>query len=196
MTLETPGPAKRYGHKIQLIRERIILYLRLLRLPEDTVSSLTEETMHRFSVSSPDNKNNSVLSALHVLLEILKKNSIQPDERYHLIFTDAYRPHPMRTPMAYSEFDPKNAVHQNKKRTLILRLRRTFFLMLVLASTVSGTWAITTILGSQGLSMLRYLIIVVFSFLFGWISINFWSVLLGFFISMKKEDKFCGFRKN
>lgn len=190
MTSEIPVSVKRYGQKIQLIKERIILYLRLARIQEDSVSILANEIMGRFLDSYADNKSNSVSLALNTLLEVLKEKNIKPDERYNKIFSDAYRPNPVRTPMGYHEFDPKNAFHKNKNRTLNLIVRRTFFLSLVFVSTACGTWAISTILSSHGLTILSWFIIIIFSFLFGWISINFWSVLLGFFISMRKKDPY------
>ena len=48
MTLGPLKPFKRYGYKITLIQERVILYLRLLQLSENTVSALTKEILNRF----------------------------------------------------------------------------------------------------------------------------------------------------
>lgn len=188
MTPESPTPLKRYSYKIALIRERILLYLRLLRQSENRVSALTEEVMRRFEAVSPSDKENPLPAALEILTGVLKENNLQPDERYKRIFSEDYRPSPKRTSMVYHDFDPKKGVFRNKRCTFILSLRRLVFFTLVLGSTAAGTWVMTKILSSQELTPLEGLIIAVFSFLFGWISINFWSVLLGFFLSMLKKD--------
>lgn len=55
---------------------------------------------------------------------------------------------------------------------------------------------ITTIFSPQGLSPLRMAIIAVFTFLSGWISINFWTGVFGFLISLRKNDPFLEIRKD
>ncbi len=190
MTSESSKPLKRYSHKISLIRERIILYLRLLRQAEERVSVLTEEAMRRFEALAPENKGDPVSAAFKGLKEILKENNIQPDERYDRIFSEDYQPAPKRKSMAYHDFDPKKGIFRKRRCTVVLSLRRFIFFSLVLGSTAAGTWAMTKILSSQELTPLEGIIIVVFSFLFGWISINFWSVLLGFLLSLLKKDTY------
>ncbi len=179
------------GQHMLLIKERITLYLRLLALEENTVSALTEKTMELLAVrlKKDDTKNWPAL-ALTVTLEMLKKNGIAPDERYHAIFSDAYRPAPRRTPMGYKNFDPKNAFFKDKHCASILAVRRSLFFGLVLISTVIGTLTIKTVLSSGGLSPIKWSIITIFTFLFGWIAINFWTIIFGFFISLSKQDDF------
>ncbi len=191
MTFDIKKPGPRAGQHKQLIRERVTLYLRLLKLSETTVETLTEKTLLRLSGDLEiKDKKNSLTLALLTLLGILKEHSITPDERYHAIFSDAYRPPARRTPMGYHPFDPKNATPKTPDRTRTLAIRRTFFFSLVLASTVAGTWAITTILSPGGWTPLEKAIIVIFTFLFGWIAVNFWTVVFGFFVSLKKDDPF------
>jgi membrane glycosyltransferase len=173
-------PPPREGQHRQLIRKRIVLYLRLLGLAETTVMDLTEKIMQRLT----DN------TALPVVLSVLQENNIAPDARYHPIFTDAYKPLPRRTPMGYKPANPKNSLHRNKHLTFILGLRRSIFFTLILASTIAGTMMIMTILSPNGMTALKWGIVVIFTFLFGWISINFWTVILGFFLALRKEDPY------
>ena len=116
MTLGPLKPFKRYGYKITLIQERVILYLRLLQLSENTVSALTKEILNRFLAVSENPPDRSIFRAFEILQEVLKEKNIELDERYSPIFSDAYRPTPKRTPMGYCEWDSKNTVFQNKKK--------------------------------------------------------------------------------
>lgn len=188
MQIEPPKSFKRNGYKVEIIKKRVVLYLRLLRLPENKVSVLEEQIMVKILNTHTDNLNNLILNAQKILKEVLKENDIQPKEQYDPIFSHVYQQNLKRTPIGYHDFNSKNAFFKNKKLSIILSFRRAFFLSLVLLSTALGTWTISIILSSENLSLLRLMIIIVFSFLFGWISINFWSVLLGFFFSMCRKD--------
>ncbi len=177
------------GQHISLIRERITLYLRLLSLEENTVSDLTKKIIRRLAAAlDPLDKKTWPAIALTATLETIKDNGISPDERYHAIFSDAYRPGPRRTPMGYKDFDPKNAFYRDKHCSSILAVRRSFFFSLVLISTIIGTMTITTILSPNGLSPLKWTIITVFTFLFGWIAVNFWTIIFGFYLALNKQD--------
>ena len=191
MDPKTSGPHQKSGQNIKLIQERITLYLRLLELPETMVETLTEKTLQALTASTDiKDKNNLLTRSLITLLEILKLNGIAADERYHAIFSAAYCPLPQRTPMGYRPADPKKAIFRNRRQTLVLAWRRTFFFILVLASTAIGSWMITTIMSPQGLTPLRWSIVIVFTFLFGWIAVNFWTVIFGFFVSLVNNDPF------
>ena len=180
MNANTHKPAPRAGLTIQIARERITIYLRLLQLTETVVADLTDKILTRIPGKE----------ILPAVLEILKENNIAPNAHYHPLFTDAYKPPPRRTPMGYRAGDPKNSIHRDKRRTFILGLRRSIFFSLILVSTIIGTLTITTILSPHGLTFLKWAIIVIFTFLFGWISINFWTVIFGFFLSLRKGDPF------
>lgn len=183
-------PHLKSGQHMRLIKERITLYLRLLSLEENTVSTLTEKIIQDLSVTlKPHNKKDWLALALRTTLKTISKNSIMPDENYHALFSEAYRPAPHRTPMGYKDFDPKNAFYQEKHCASILAIRRTLFFSIALISTIIGTLSITTIMSPHGFSFIEWIIIVIFTFLFGWIAVNFWTIIFGFFIALSKKDK-------
>ncbi len=179
------------GQHLRLLTERVILYLRLLGLEENTVSSLTDVIRGRLAGTLPAEEYTKWPGrALTETLNVLKEEGIQPDARYHPLFSEAYRPAPHRTPMGYRKFNPANTMLPHDSRySALLIVRRIFFFGLVLASTVSGTLTITKILSPHGLNPLKWAIITVFTFLFGWIAINFWTIIIGFFISLKEQKK-------
>lgn len=177
------------GQYMQLIQQRIILYLRLLSLEENTVSALTEQILQRLKVElKPYAKKDWPNIALKVTLEELKNKGIAPEASYHPIFSEAFAPAPRRTPMGYKEFNPKNAVYKDTHCSSILIIRRFFFFTIILISTIIGTISIKTILSPNNISIIEWLIIAIFTFLFGWISMNFWTIVFGFFISLGKQN--------
>ncbi len=192
MTSLPSRPVKRTGHQFQFISRRVMLYLRLLMLAETIVIDLTEKTMERLSASLKTNVPGRVMLAesLVILLVGLKENNIPADERYHVLFSSVSHPDPERTPMAYRACSGEDAPQQNKYLRSVLILRRVVFFGLVLLSTYIASATIITILSPQGISVLEWMIVPVFTFLFGWISINFWTVVIGFFMSLRKREPF------
>ncbi|HRZ39812.1 MAG TPA: glucans biosynthesis glucosyltransferase MdoH [Candidatus Omnitrophota bacterium] len=176
------------GQHLALIKERVILYLRLLGLEENTVSGLTETVLQRLiGKLKPGEQKKWPALALEETVAVLKAQKINPDPRYHELFTEAYRPAPNRTPMGYHEFDPKKTFWQSEQYASLLRTRRIFFFSLVIFSTIAGSMTITKILSPHGLGPLKWTIIAIFTFLFGWIAINFWTIIFGFFISLREH---------
>ncbi|MBF0569890.1 MAG: glucans biosynthesis glucosyltransferase MdoH [Candidatus Omnitrophica bacterium] len=90
--------------------------------------------------------------------------------------------------MAYRPFAAQSLSHDDKSRRRLLAVRRSAFFLLVAASTFMAGSKFTIILGAEGLSALSWTIITIFVFLFGWISINFWTVIFGFFTSLRHQD--------
>ncbi|MFH1062038.1 MAG: glucans biosynthesis glucosyltransferase MdoH [Candidatus Omnitrophota bacterium] len=178
------------GQHLLLISQRITLYLRLLSLDENKVSAFTDQILLRLKVElkSSDKKDWPAM-ALQVTLQELKDKNITPETGYDQIFSNAFQPYPRRIPMGYKEFDPKNAFYKDKHCASILRIRRFFFFSIVLISTAIGTLSIKTILSPKNISVIEWTIITIFTFLFGWIAMNFWTIVFGFFISLGKKDK-------
>jgi len=89
-------------------------------------------------------------------------------------FSLAYRPFIQRTGPA--------------RLAKILIFRRILFLILVLGSTWVGGHMISTILSQQEVRPLKWAIICIFIVLFAWISITFWTGLIGFIMLMRGGD--------
>ena len=90
--------------------------------------------------------------------------------------------------MAYRPFIAPAAAHGDEQRGRVLAIRRTAFFILVAASTSIAGAAFTTIMGTDGLTPLSLAIISLYIFLFGWISFNFWTVIFGFWVALRKKD--------
>jgi len=93
-----------------------------------------------------------------------------------------------RMPMAHQLFMDRDLSHAERRRKGILALRRSVFFILVAVSTTMAGSAFKTILGAEGLTVLSWIIIGIFVFLFGWISFNFWTVIFGFITALRKTD--------
>ncbi len=93
-----------------------------------------------------------------------------------------------RSSMVYRPYVPTAASREDKRRCLVLAARRGMFFVLVAVSTCMAGTTFTTILGARGLTALSWCIIGVFIFLFAWISVNFWTVILGFLTALQKKD--------
>lgn len=94
-----------------------------------------------------------------------------------------------RTPMAYRPFEAGAAGRGPGRFSRILSARRTVFFGLVVATTAVGGSTFKTILGAGGLTALEWAIICIFIFLFGWISVNFWTVIFGFLLALRGKDE-------
>jgi len=68
------------------------------------------------------------------------------------------------------------------------RLRRLFFALLVLATGVSGTYAMYAILAANGLSLLEGAVLLPFAITFSWIAIAFWSSVIGCLLWLLRRE--------
>ncbi|NTV30147.1 MAG: glucans biosynthesis glucosyltransferase MdoH [Candidatus Omnitrophica bacterium] len=93
-----------------------------------------------------------------------------------------------RTPMAYRPFTSQSAPGGHGRYSLTLAARRWFFFGLVVASTWVASSTFRIIIGAEGMTPLSWAILSIFVFLFGWISINFWTVIFGFVIALQRRD--------
>jgi len=108
--------------------------------------------------------------------------------RVHTLNMDTLQIPPLhRFSMVYRPFVPKNVLNKLKN---ILMIRRSVLFVLVLSTTALAGIMVSTILGPEELRPLKYMIISVFMVLFGWISITFWTCLLGFIMLMRRHDPF------
>ena len=72
----------------------------------------------------------------------------------------------------------------------VARFRRVLLLVLIVTTTVIAASFMARILPHQGRTGLEITLVVFFSLLFAWISIGFWTALLGFFILLRRYDRF------
>jgi membrane glycosyltransferase len=70
------------------------------------------------------------------------------------------------------------------------RRRRVFLTVLVLIPSIVAAGFMQSVLPHQGSDWLEFAIVLFFGALFGWISIGFWTALLGFFTLAFKRDRF------
>ncbi len=89
-----------------------------------------------------------------------------------------------RFSMAYRPF-----ISQGKLRETLI-LRRALLWFLVLGSSVFAARMIHIILSSDGPSALKWVIEAMFTVLFAWISVTFWTAFIGFIVLMAKHDPF------
>lgn len=68
--------------------------------------------------------------------------------------------------------------------------RRSLFLVLILIPTFITSSYMASILPHKGSTLLELAIIIVFAALFAWISIGFWTAMLGFAVLVRRFDRF------
>jgi membrane glycosyltransferase len=91
--------------------------------------------------------------------------------------------------MAYRPCLRPEMMHGRQGVTRSLPLRRVVFFILVLISTFFAATAFMTIMMAARVSVLSWIVVLVFVFLFGWISMNFWTVVFGFIMCLRKRDE-------
>ncbi|MGD9765515.1 MAG: glucans biosynthesis glucosyltransferase MdoH [Candidatus Binatia bacterium] len=74
--------------------------------------------------------------------------------------------------------------------TRAARHRRLLLAVLVLIPTVVASGFMQSVLPQQGRSWIELAIVVFFGALFGWISIGFWTAVMGFFTLMRRRRRF------
>ena len=93
-----------------------------------------------------------------------------------------------RTPMAHRKVTAHDLSRGERHRGMVLTFRRSIFFILVVVSTSIASVTFTTVLGADGLTPLSWVIIGIFTCLFGWITFNFWTVIFGFIVALRKKD--------
>jgi membrane glycosyltransferase len=89
---------------------------------------------------------------------------------------------------------PRRKALRRKRRRLpwtrVARRRRLLLSVLVLIPSVIASGFMVSVLPQQGSTWLEFAIVVFFGALFGWISIGFWTALLGFFTLIGRRRRF------
>lgn len=68
------------------------------------------------------------------------------------------------------------------------RLRRTVFFLLVLSSTMVATGLLSGVYQTHGIRPLELLLLVLYTILFLWLSLSFWTAALGFWVTLIRRD--------
>jgi membrane glycosyltransferase len=85
---------------------------------------------------------------------------------------------------------PLRALRRGLPWVRAARRRRLLLMLLVLVPTVIASGFMVNVLPYQGRTWLEFAIVVFFGALFGWISIGFWTALLGFWVLVRGRDRF------
>src|SRR5690554_684174 len=106
-------------------------------------------------------------------------------------------------PMPFNKFTGASTapidVQQQPENTIQLpwaSARRWGFLLLVIATTVTGVGIMFNILAANSITTLEAVLLFLFSITFGWITTAFWSALCGFILQMRQLDPFTLQRMN
>jgi membrane glycosyltransferase len=83
-----------------------------------------------------------------------------------------------------------NPYHHKRNWEAVARRRRILLLMLIFSTTLIASGFMAHILPYQGRTGLEMALVFFFSLLFAWISIGFWTALLGFLILWRRYDHF------
>ncbi|SEL82842.1 glucans biosynthesis glucosyltransferase MdoH [Halomonas daqiaonensis] len=69
-----------------------------------------------------------------------------------------------------------------------LAARQVGFALLVLATTALGSWAMFEILRVNGITALQGIVLGLFVITFGWITVAFWTAIIGFVLQLTRRD--------
>ncbi|MGH7845648.1 MAG: hypothetical protein ACREQW_10830, partial [Candidatus Binatia bacterium] len=72
----------------------------------------------------------------------------------------------------------------------IARRRQTILAILVVLQTVLASWSLTKVFPYPWLSGLEIAILSVFAVLFSWISLGFWTAVMGFWVLWRRAGRF------
>ncbi|APE31642.1 glucan biosynthesis glucosyltransferase H [Halomonas aestuarii] len=69
-----------------------------------------------------------------------------------------------------------------------LAARQALVALLVLATTALGGWAMFDILNVDGITALQGIVLGLFVIIFGWITVAFWTAIIGFLLQLTRRD--------
>jgi membrane glycosyltransferase len=72
----------------------------------------------------------------------------------------------------------------------VARRRRLLLTLLVVVPSIAASWFMTSVLPHKGATPLEIAIAVFFGALFAWISVGFWTAVLGFLLLLRRRDRF------
>jgi membrane glycosyltransferase len=72
--------------------------------------------------------------------------------------------------------------------SLVMILRRLVFFALALSSTAGGAYLMSIILGANDWSTLHVIVMALFTLVFGWLMLSFWTGMMGFYVRLRHGD--------
>jgi membrane glycosyltransferase len=136
--------------------------------------------------------------ALPAALALLERLPIAPEQRRRLAAAARAGARPLtapplrRTPMAPAR--PRVAAGEaapraSRRARAEAAARRVALVLLVLAQTAAGAWCLTEVLPYHGERPLELAILGLFTVLFTWVSIGFWTAVAGFAVLATGRDR-------
>jgi len=96
-----------------------------------------------------------------------------------------------RKPQAFASAKPQAQRRRSEYPWVrVAHRRRAFLLILVFIPSIIASGFMVNVLPHQGRTWLEVAIVLFFGALFGWISIGFWTALLGFYTLVGRPDRF------
>jgi membrane glycosyltransferase len=96
---------------------------------------------------------------------------------------------PARTRASRVDPELREASSTLREGRRVASIRRRVLVLLVLAQTACATWLMAASLPYRGKQPLEVGILVLFVILFGWVSIAFWTGVVGFLVLRTREDR-------
>ncbi len=203
-------PVERLVQDWKEAHERALAYLAALELPEDERRALADEAVERALAEPWDGATEAVGATLDAARRLVvarhgRGEASDPFVAWRLRTTPfrdgALRAAPelRRRSMASgsSRLTTQHALYGSPLRALrrrlgwtrVARRRRLLLFALVLIPAIVATGFMVNVLPQHGKTWLEVGIIAFFGALFGWISIGFWTALLGF-VTLVRGDRF------
>ena len=204
---DSQSPAGREKPWLEGLGARLMAYLRRLPLPEATRLQTALDTLGRL----PKEENDPALATRQAMADLMARlDTPRPDP--------GLRPAPplLRTPMAPESMGlrvwrkavgkavgtpppeegqppkPSTAPKENRTQTwnTVAGRRRLVLALLIFVPTAFAVLRMASVLPHEGGTALEKVLLVVFAMLFAWISVGFWTAMVGFFTLLLRFDRF------
>ena len=169
---------------------RVQGYLRALRLPEILVSRYAKQVIQLLRPLPENTDETDLLNrAMNEVVTLMQRENLSAKAQIDAIALSDPMPPFNRTSMSFhSAKVPCRDETSPPSRTRSIRLRRTALFSLTALSAAVAGYLMFTILIPQGISRIELVIVTVYTILFSWIALNFWTVMSGFITLVRGGD--------
>ena len=162
----------------QLARDRVLLYLRALNLPPFKAMELGLEALKRTGPAGIPVAVNTLRALLNE--EGLDKGVLNEEGDYISSIPPMNRGVMIPEDLAAKPADKPSEAHDpGWKKTA--KIRRIMMLLLIIIPTILTSHYMSQVLPHRGGTVLEIMLVSIFGILFAWISIGFWTALMGLF---------------